>query len=123
MDNNMIEIINELCNKFGIVFDYTSSTIQTLIGKYARYNICCNILLLFLSIVLIIVGIAFIYNAFHNKRFCNDTDSYSGDIRIVIFCAGFLALLFGAMALISSINTLIKATTIPELLFYQLLTK
>ena len=70
-----ISILDYICNKFGVVIDWTSDNVwpmvEMLAGKYIRWEIASSILwiiLFFISIIICIIGIKLIIK--HIKKGC-----------------------------------------------------
>lgn len=119
MSNEIITVIDHLCDKLGIAVDWTADNampmIQQLIEKYARYLLVNNIAWLCVWVVLfgictaVVVGIT--------RRALNGADWVDELDYLLIMLWGLcavLALLFLVFAIVS-MNQLIKAATIPEI--------
>lgn len=60
MNNTIVEVINTLCEKFGVVIDWTSTNvipqIQELMNKYIHYEIATSIVWIFVSAIIAIIA-------------------------------------------------------------------
>ncbi len=61
MNNTIVEVINTLCEKFGIAIDWTSTNvipqIQELMNKYIHYEIATSIVWIVVSAIIGVIAI------------------------------------------------------------------
>lgn len=140
MNQQIIEIFDTLCEKFGVVIDWTSNNVlpqlQILVKKFATYKIITDSSHILISIVLIVVGIVAIKKIFISykeisKQDISDNlffertrfgDLCSIDMRIIghIFSIlGGFAIVFGVIILKLSIDALIKDIVFPEMVILE----
>lgn len=119
MSNEIIAVIDHLCDKLGIAVDWTADNampmIQQLIEKYARYLLVNNIAWLCVWVVLFAICTAVVVvisrGALNGADWVDELD----DLLIMLWgLCTVLALLFLVVAIIC-MNQLIKAITIPEI--------
>ena len=119
ISEQIISVFNALCEKFGIVIDWTAANvlpyIQDLCGRIITYSIASNIVeIVFLTISLITM--IFTFKFFFKKGTADDwySDSWiigsvvSG-IALVLFCVVFIVIIP------TDIMDIVQACTIPEL--------
>ena len=117
--NKVVEVINALCEKFGIVFEWTNKNIlpyvEDLIGRFIKFEIATSIFwMCFIPMLTLIVF--FVVKYFHKKAIEVEWD----DDEFVSWAATIGWVLFGAMALASiivvgvQIYDIIECLTIPE---------
>lgn len=118
MNNNIIDVINELCNKFGIAIDWTSNNvapyIQTLIDKYARYRLGTSITWLVFGLVIMVIAIFF----FKYAKQCEEFDNDWGLAMIFGLSTNSIAIIM----IIKQIHNILACVTFPEYMFIQMLT-
>lgn len=140
MSQQIIEIFDTLCEKFGVVIDWTSNNIlpqlQILIKKFATYKIITDSSHILISIVLIVVGIIALKKIFIgykeiSKRDISDNlffertkfgDICSIDMRIIGYIFSILggfAIVVGVINLKFSIDALIKDIVFPEVVILE----
>lgn len=81
MSAQIIEVLNDICEKFGIAVDWTSKNIQPylkeLMAKCINYKLATDIVWLVVGIVLLIIGGVLLRFAFNNHRkYCEINDYY-----------------------------------------------
>lgn len=119
MSNEIITVIDHLCDKLGIAVDWTADNampmIQQLIRKYARYLLVNNIAWLCVWVVLfaICTAVVVVITRSAVKDADWDDEPYYLLTLLWILCA-VLALLFLVFAVVC-MSQLIKAATIPEI--------
>lgn len=125
MSAQIIEVLNDICKKFGIAVDWTSKNIQPylkeLMTKCINYKLATDIVWLVVGIVLLIIGGVLLRFAFNNNRKYHEIKDYyermysklddTADIQFIIggICLGIAVVL----TLYFTIN-LITCVTFPE---------
>lgn len=125
MSAQIIEVLNDICEKFGIAVDWTSKNIQPylkeLMTKCINYKLATDIVWLVVGIVLLIIGGVLLRFAFNNNRKYHEIKDYyermysklddTADIQFIIggICLGIAVVL----TLYFTIN-LITCVTFPE---------
>lgn len=111
----IIEVLDALCAKMGIVIDWTSENVipyvTELAGKYITFEIATSIAWLVISIAFIVAGWKLAFWA-HRK---------ADDIEISCIVFGIMFILSIACACIigQQIFDIIKCATIPELVLFK----
>ena len=125
MSAQIIEVLNDICEKFGVAVDWTSKNVQPylkeLMTKCINYKLTTDIVWLVVGIVLLIIGGVLLRFAFNNNRKYHEINDYhermysnldeTAATQIVIggICLGIAAVL----TLYFTIN-LITCFTFPE---------
>lgn len=118
--DQIIQVIEELCAKFGIAVDYTAEQImpvfQYLIDRYANYIILSKTAFLILDVLLeggLIFAVYRMYRAYHNEN----SQFYLDDgVEIALFLFSIMAVV-GLVLSFTSVQQIIQAFTIPEMAF------
>lgn len=80
MSAQIIEVLNDICDKFGIAVDWTSKNIQPylkeLMTKCVNYKLATDIVWLVVGIVLLIIGGVLMRFAFNNNRKYHEIKDY-----------------------------------------------
>lgn len=80
MSAQIIEVLNDICEKFGIAVDWTSKNIQPylkeLMTKCINYKLATDIVWLVVGIVLLIIGGVLLRFAFNNNRKYHEIRDY-----------------------------------------------
>ena len=122
--DQIIQVIEELCAKFGIAVDYTAEQImpvfQDLIGRYSNYIILSKTAFLILDVLLeggLIFAVYRMYRAYHNEN----SQFYLDDgVEIALFLFSIMAvvgLVLSFTFVLMSVQQIIQAFTIPEMAF------
>lgn len=133
MSNEIISVIDHLCDKLGIAVDWTAAnampTIQQLIEKYARYLLVNNIIWLTVSLMMLTGSITVFVmtrraiaqkkpwawvdlKPVHNwERYYSDTTNMADSLMVVSVVVGVLSF----VSVLIFFGALIKAATIPEI--------
>ena len=119
--NEIISVLDYLCNKFGIAIDWTSENVmpylESLCGKYIRYEIFTSVA--WIAIMLSITGIIAIALSITHKKACSvNWDSYHHDgvfAAAVVLWAIFVTMAFSSIFVVCSQTfDIIECCTIPE---------
>lgn len=80
MSAQIIEVLNNICEKFGIAVDWTSKNIQPylkeLMAKCINYKLATDIVWLVVGIILLIIGGVLLRFAFNNNRKYREINDY-----------------------------------------------
>lgn len=122
MDNQIISVLNALCEKIGIAVDWTTENvgpqIETLLEQYARYLTVNNIAGLVASVAVLSLGIlsgCILYRSIQNDGFATDGyDDFTG-LGWLCLTICILGIIFGLAGLIVTVNAVIKCFTIPQI--------
>lgn len=114
VSNAVIQVINNLCEKFGIAFDWTAEnvwpTLQALSGKFAKMIIISNWVEIILCI-LISIGLIKITIYFEDKKF--DTES------TICLIASTVFVVITVITVIFDASDLVRCYTFPEFAVYK----
>lgn len=125
MSAQIIEVLNDICEKFGIAVDWTSKNIQPylkeLMTKCINYKLATDIVWLVVGIVLLIIGGVLLRFAFNNNRKYHEIKDYhermysnldeTAGVQIII--GGICLSIAAVLTLYFTIN-LITCFTFPE---------
>ena len=116
-----ISILDYICNKFGIVIDWTSDNvwpmIEMLAGKYIKWEIASSILwiiLFFISIIICTIGIKLIIKHIKNSSYVDE--------MWVAFCVFISLGIFGlACGIAAQAFDIARCIVFPELEIFEYL--
>ena len=116
-----ISILDYICNKFGIVIDWTSDNVwpmvEMLAGKYIKWEIASSILwiiLFFISIIICTIGIKLIIKHIKNSSYVDE--------MWVAFCVFISLGLFGlACGIAAQAFDIARCIVFPELEIFEYL--
>jgi hypothetical protein len=124
VSEQIIQVINDLCAKFGMVIDWTSENvwpyIESLVGKYIKLEIATSAALCLIFIILP-VAIFFVAKYFHPKA----KEKYYDPDYFVVWAAVISWLLFVALAftgiivIVAQIFDIITCLTFPEKMVFD----
>jgi len=122
VSQQIIEVLEFLGEKFGIAIDWSSDTVlpvlQTLCGKYIRWEIATSIAWVVVGIILLIIGFIALPKAIAAlERYRID---YDEDWRLYVSIIITVAcLLFGFIAVSTQVFDIIKCYAFPELRVFE----
>lgn len=116
VSNQIIEVLDALCARFGLAIDWTSDNIipyaTTLFEKLVTYEIWSSITWIVFCLVGCIVIIVFL------KKTCPDNhNNIDYEIPTIMFSSIFLVTFFVMIG--SQIMDIVKCLTFPEMFVYQ----
>ena len=125
MSAQIIEVLNDICEKFGIAVDWTSKNIQPylkeLMTKCINYKLATDIIWLVVGIILLIIGGVLLRFAFNNNRKYHEIKDYHermysnlDDTAGVQFIIGGICLSIAAVLILYFTINLITCFTFPE---------
>lgn len=115
MSEEIIKVLDNLCEKFGIAIDWTSQNVkpylQELFVKYTNYEMATSIMWLVIFVLTLVASVLFIKWGWNNFDNCEDV--------IQGFIIVFSAILFvlGVISIIGicfQVTDIIKCNTFPE---------
>ena len=125
MSAQIIEVLNNICEKFGVAVDWTSKNIQPylkeLMTKCINYKLATDIVWLVVGIILLIIGgvlLRFAYN--NNRKYHEITDYYErmhsclDDVAGIQFIFGGICLGVAVILTLYFTINLIICVTFPE---------
>lgn len=125
MSAQIIEVLNDICEKFGIAVDWTSKNIQPylkeLMTKCINYKLATDIVWLVVGIVLLIIGGVLLRFAFNNNRKYHEIKDYYermysklDDTAGTQFIIGCICLVIAVVLTLYFTINLITCLTFPE---------
>lgn len=125
MSAQIIEVLNDICEKFGVAVDWTSKNVQPylkeLMTKCVNYKLATDIVWLVVGIVLLIIGGVLLRFAFNNRRKYLEINDYYERMHSNLDETAAAQIIFGGICLgIAVILTLyftinmITCVTFPE---------
>lgn len=132
VSDQIIEVLDYLCNKIGISIDWTSENIlpyiQTLCEKYIRWEIATSIIWFLIGFILFIISIKLFkkyqFNIEKYNKYFEDSKNYNKykDYDEKAFICIFLGVIFFLIScpfIFSNIFNIIKCICIPELKIFE----
>lgn len=128
VSNQIIEVLNEICNKFGLAIDWTSKNVQPylqeLMGKCVAYKFATSIMWLIFGISVCILGSVFA------RRVVGSWEKYQkepySDYDTSCFfwsLASGILLTVGIVMVVCNITTMIACKTFPEKVVLDMITQ
>ena len=119
MAEQIIQVIDALCSKFGIAIDWSAENvipyITELSSRYANYVILSNIIYLVIYAILVFAGIKFV--TMPKEGFL---DSDEGEILMIVLGLFYIGIMIVfTICAIFIIPEIIKAITMPEFLLIE----
>lgn len=119
VSNQIIAVLDAICEKFGIVIDWTASNImpylQDLCKRIVSYEIATSVAWIVLQVVIVVL-------AFHirNKKVKPIAESDGDDYCIVIATTICIVIaIIATIVICVQVADIIKALTIPEITIYK----
>lgn len=129
VSNQIIEVLNEICNKFGLAIDWTSKNVQPylqeLMGKCVAYKFATSIMWLIFGILACAIGGVLAKMTVVNWKKYKDTRScydYDTDCFFHVLASGIF-LTFGIVMVIYNITTMIACKTFQEKVVLDMITQ
>jgi hypothetical protein len=123
MSEEIIKVLDNLAQKFGIAIDWTNQNImpylQELMGRYQKYIIAWNSVILFMGIAFLIITILCFVSGLKEKKqdkYWEWTDEGLGKFIAMLF--------FGILALVIipiTLDYILKGIFVPEVLILNIL--
>ena len=117
MSEEIIKVLDNLAQKFGIAIDWTSQNImpylQDLMSRFIQYKNSISILWIVIATILIIVSIICIVKLIKwikKDKYCDD------ELAAIGFIVTTIVMIIAICILINNITGLIKNTYIPEMI-------
>lgn len=130
MGDEVIKILNALCEKFGIAMDWSSQNIvpyiQLLSKRCVNYEIGTSIMWLVIGVIMIITGFLLIKYVLLNRKiikeikdgYCDIDDFSAICILVIVIC-----LVFGIYLVIQETYDIITCFTFPEKIIFNQITE
>ena len=128
VSNKIIEVLNEICNKFGLAIDWTSKNVQPylqeLMTKCVAYKFATSIMWLIFGILAFAIGSVLAKMAVGSwKKYqkepytCYDTNCFFQTV------ASGILLTVGIVMVVRTITTMIACKTFPEKVVLDMITQ
>ena len=126
MSDEIIKVLDDLCDKFGIAIDYSSNNIlpylQDLLDRYTKYELTTSIIQLVIScsilVVLIILNVKFDP---YFLKLCEEDDEYWFSLVVTLVICVVISFGYNIFTIPSIIDNIITCITIPEKLIFEYL--
>lgn len=129
VSNQIIEVLNEICNKFGLTIDWTSKNVQPylqeLMTKCVAYKFATSILWLIFGILACTIGSVLAKMAVGSWKKYNEEgplSDYDTNCFFQTMASGIL-LTVGIVMVVCNIATMIACKTFPEKVVLDMITQ
>ena len=126
MGDEVVKVLNALCEKFGIAMDWSSQNIvpyiQLLSKRCINYEIGTSIMWLVIGIVMIFIGIALVKHFLLNRKIIKDVaDGYCDidDFAAICIHITVICFAFGTYLIIQETYDIITCFTFPEKIIFN----
>lgn len=103
MSTQIIEVLNDICEKFGVAVDWTSKNVQPylkeLMMKCVNYKLATDIVWLVVGIILLIIGGVLVRFALTNNRKYNEINDYYERMRSTLDEVAGVQFIIGSICL------------------------
>lgn len=117
MSDEIIKILDDLGQRFGIVIDWSSENVmpylQDLVGRFTSYEIATSIMWMIVGLIFLLAGIIFSFKIVKSKN---------SDIHALILFSVILAVI-GIVIIMCQISDIITCCTIPEKMIFEYLNR
>ena len=117
VSSQIIDVINELCSKFGIAIDWSQKNVQpyleSLVTKAVNYELYTSVMWIVIGAILFGIGLFYLSKADKCKERYINKDSY----RIL----GWFLLIIAILFIIRNTNDVIKCITFPEKVVFDMI--
>lgn len=117
MSEEIIKVLDALCDKFGIAIDYTSQNVkpylQELFVKYTNYEMATSIMWLVISVVALVTGVLIIRWSFKNIENYEEGSMGQGFIFVTSIILFFVCVI-SIIGIFCQATDIIKCCTFPE---------
>lgn len=129
VSNQIIEVLNEICSKFGLAIDWTSKNVQPylqeLMTKCVAYKFATSIMWLIFGIIVCILGSAFARMAVGSWKKYKEKGAFS-NYDVDCFCKSIISgilLTTGIVMVVCNSTTMIACKTFPEKVVLDMITQ
>lgn len=125
MSDQIIKILDDLGDRFGIAIDWSSKTVipylKDLMARFINYEIGVSIINIIICLIILVTGVILICRLYKNKDFGVDEDGDNFN-RCVCYCGLLAALICSIIGVIGYSKHILACTTIPEKVVYDYIT-
>lgn len=127
MSDEIIKVLDDLCDKFGIAIDYSSNNIlpylQDLLDRYTKYELTTSIIQLVVScsilVVLIIINVKF--DPYFFELYDEENDGSYIELAIILAICVVISFAYNIFTIPSIVDNIITCITVPEKLIFEYL--
>lgn len=117
MSQEIIKVLDNLCEKFGIAIDWTSQNVkpylQELFVKYTNYEMATSIMWLVIFVMILVAGVLFIrWSLKNSKNYVERTDADA--FIFIATLTSFIICIISVIAICCQVLDVIKCYTFPE---------
>lgn len=130
MGDEVVKVLNALCEKFGIAIDWSSQNIipyiQLLSKRCVNYEIGTSIMWFIIGVVMILVGIALVKRVLLNRKIIKEVaDGYFDvdDLSAICILVTVICFVLGTLLIILQTYDLITCFTFPEKIIFNQITE
>ena len=128
VSNQIIEVLNDICNKFGLAIDWTSKNVQPylqeLMAKCVAYKFATSIMWLIFGILTCAIGSVLAKMAVGSWKKYKEEGSFSDrDICAIQCIESGILLTVGIVMVACNITTMITCKTFPEKVVLDMITQ
>lgn len=121
MSESIVMVVDKLCEKFGVVVDWTSENVVPyvldLMDRVVKYEIVTSVIpIVFLLVITIVIGVLY---AHYNKLY--KTFGTHDEVSIAFFLAFIVCVVIFVFALILHTCAIAKCIFVPEKVFIEML--
>lgn len=121
ISDEIIKVINELCNKFGIAIDWTSQNVtpylNDLMSRYIKYDIATCVLAIILGVLFILIAI-FSFKEWKKEEYKLYGERSEGK-SIFCFVLSIILGIIAILVLLSAPERIVQDIFIPEKTVYE----
>lgn len=129
VSNQIIEVLNALCEKFGIVIDWTSQNVmpymQELMKKAVNYELWTSIgwLLIWVSFIFVFFKLIYWYvkNQNNKSNIILDFLDYNNEFIVVFLFFGGILTIIATIGTVTRIMDIITCLTFPEKIIFNMI--
>lgn len=132
VSSQIIDVINELCSKFGIVIDWSQKNVQpyleSLVTKAVNYELYTSIMWIVIGAILFGIGLSYLSKADKCKeRYIKYKKDSTVDTESDYICKdlyrilGWFLLIIAILFIIYNANDVIKCITFPDKVVFDMI--
>ena len=125
VSEQIIQVLEYLCEKFGIVVDWSADSalplIQKLCERYIRWEISTSVAWMIFGIALLTIGFMILPKVKSAMKRCNDDEETDVDELLIPFgsIASILSFIIGTIIICVQIFDIIRCCAFPELQVFE----
>lgn len=122
VSKQIIEVLNDLCNKFGLAIDWSNKNVmpylKELMGRFIAWEISTSIIWIVLGVIMSIIGIILVRDIWKQQ----DDYDYFGDLDEGItwfFIGSLILIIIGILVTVIQCFDICQAIYLPEKTIYD----